>query len=117
MDKDQIAQRVSELMPGVIEDLEKSAAASEARITSALRCERPTSDAKPASATRSGASRLLPVERAGATSGPRPGASVVETEVVSSGLCSRFFGYARSSWLVLGALAPTTISFQPIRSR
>ena len=40
----------------------------------------------------------------------------VVTEVVSSGLWRRSFGYARSSSLVLGVSAPTTISFQPIRS-
>jgi len=36
-------------------------------------------------------------------------------DVTSSGLCRRFFGYARNSRLELGA-CPTTISFQPMRS-
>jgi hypothetical protein len=86
-------------------------------MTRALRCLRPISELKPLSATRSGASRVLPLERAGGTSGPRVGLSVVFAEMTSSGLWSMFFGYARSSSLMLCVLAPTTISLQPIRSR
>src|SRR3954449_12533580 len=45
---------------------QKSAAASEARTTSRLRCDWPTSEAKLASAIRSGACRLAPLESGGA---------------------------------------------------
>ena len=95
---------------------QKSATPSEARITSSDRCERPTSCAKPPSATRSGASSAFPVESAGATSGPDAGASRPDAAVTSSGLWSMSFGYARSSWLRLGVVAPTSTSFQPMRS-
>ena len=86
-------------------------------MTSALRCLRPISELKPPSATRSGASRVLPLDSGGGTSGPLVGESVVLTEVTSRGLWSMFFGYARSSSLMLCVCAPTTISLQPIRSR
>src|SRR5207248_869539 len=46
-----------------------------------------------------------------------PAERVVLTEVTSRGPWSMFFGYARSSSLMLCVCAPTTISLQPIRSR
>jgi hypothetical protein len=49
-------------------------------------------------------------------SGPGEGATFAVTAVTSSGLESMSFGYARSSSLRLGVRAPTTISFQPMRS-
>ena len=52
---------------------QKSAAASEARITSRLRCERPTSEAKPASAIRSGAWSILPLRERGRDVRPAAG--------------------------------------------
>ena len=71
---------------------QKSAAASEARITSRLRCDWPTSEAKPESAIRSGACRLVPLESGGATSAPEPGESSADADVTSSGLSSMSFG-------------------------
>ena len=43
------------------------------------------------------------------------GETVARARLTSSGLCRRLFGYARSSSETLFAVAPTTISLQPMR--
>src|SRR3954453_21344656 len=78
---------------------QNSAAASDARTTQKPSCSRPTSCAKPESATRSGACSELPLVSLGG--GAFVGATCACTDVTSRGEESRLFGYARNSSLVL----------------
>ena len=94
-----------------------------------LRLSRAIRLAKPPSATARTATRCsstLRGRRVGGTPAEEPGSTSARAEATSSGLWSRFFGYASSSELTdfdgadeetrwAPAAGSTTISLQPIR--